>query len=351
MRRAGLGKWLFALVLAALALPLALTAQAQDARAPRTFVLLVSGLGGEAFFSEQFQRWSLGMLDVLEQRMGIPGEDITYLAENMHDEAIIERVDGTSKLAYLLSALSGIAQDAQADDQLLVTLVGHGTANASGARFNLPGPDLSAAELDAALDDLGERGVKVAVVNATASSAPFMKALSAPGRIIITATSTQAEMHFTRFGGHFVDALAEPGADADKDGRISLLEAFRQAQLRLAKSYEDDELLRTEHAQLEDTGDGVASREPGKEDSEGQLASRFYLAALPSSASADAEVRVKLVGIEAEARRLVDEIEVLKRDKPLLSAEDYRASLEALLVQLALNRRELRALVALEADR
>ena len=77
-------------------------------------------------------------------------------------------------------------------------------------RINLPGPDLSAGALAAMLAPLGDR--RVVVVNAASASGGFIEALSAPGRVVITATRSAAEAEATRFGGHFVAALG--GADA-----------------------------------------------------------------------------------------------------------------------------------------
>ena len=75
----------------------------------------------------------------------------------------------------------------------------------------------------------------------------------------MTATRTGAEQFATLFGGYFVDALAGDAADADKNRRISVLEAFNAAKIDVARAYEKQGIMITEHPLLEDGGDGEGS--------------------------------------------------------------------------------------------
>ena len=106
------------------------------------------------------------------------------------------------------------------------------------ARFNLPGPDLTAAEFARLLDRLAAQ--PVVFVNTASSSGGFVAALSGKDRTIITATKTDGERNQTRFGEFFAEALRPPtDADSDKDGRVSVLEAFvwaRRARRRLVQA-------------------------------------------------------------------------------------------------------------------
>ena len=61
---------------------------------------------------------------------------------------------------------------------------------------------------------------------------------------------------FPRF---FVEAFAADVADLDKDGRISVLEAYNYASREVKRFYEDEGRMLTETSQLEDNGDGVPS--------------------------------------------------------------------------------------------
>ena len=105
-----------------------------------------------------------------------------------------------------------------------IVLLGHGSFDGRNARFNLPGPDMGPADFNAALKALPTK--QIVFVNTSSSSGPFVEAMSAPGRTIITATRSGAEQFATLFGGYFIDALASDTADADKNRRVSVLEAL-----------------------------------------------------------------------------------------------------------------------------
>jgi len=157
---------------------------------------------------------------------------------------------------------------------------------------------------------------------------------------LITATANTAENQHTRFGGHFVDAFAEDAADTDKDKQVSLLEAFHYANREVARGFETEGRIRTEHAMLDDDGDGAGSRNPDADEGDGMLAARVHLQA---PAAADTPAGREALALQIEARRLVDKIEETKRKKRSMETADYLDQLESLLVKLALNRRAYRA--------
>jgi len=107
---------------------------------------------------------------------------------------------------------------------------------------------------------LGECRRPTIVINCTAASAPFLSRLAAPGRVVITATRSGHETSFARFGDQLSRAIASPAADLDKDGQTSLLEAFLVASNRTQAFYRDAGRLATEHALLDDNGDGRGTR-------------------------------------------------------------------------------------------
>ena len=258
------GPWLLRILLLGL---LPATAAADDSR---RFLVLVSGLGGEPYYSELFQGWALDLLDVAHQKYGIDDAQTWYLAEAPDAEG---RVDAVARKAAVMDTLARVAKVSSPGDRVLLVLIGHGTAQGAEARFNLPGTDLQPEELARALAPLRDR--RLAVVNTTPASAGFLRPLAAAGRIVITATASNAETQHTRFAGFFVDALGGDAADADKDRRVSLLEAFRYAEREVERSYQSESRLRVEHAQLEDNGDAEASRQPDPESGDGALARAY----------------------------------------------------------------------------
>lgn len=296
-------------------------------------LVIISGLGGENYYSDLFHRWATSLNQIATTRFGLASGRVIRLAEDPSRDP--EFIHASSSKKNVLDAIHRIAGDAADGDLVAIVYLGHATARGNRALLNLPGPDLSASELGEALGALA--GKTVAVVIAAPASAAFIDKLSGPDRIVIVATSSAAENQHTRFGGHFVDAFAENAADLDKDKRVSLLEAFRFASREVSRSFEVEGRIRTEHAMLDDNGDGAGSRDPGGDGGDGHLAARVHLQA------ADAVTDSEALALQIQARRLVDRVEELKRKKPSLESTDYLERLEALLVELALNRRAYRA--------
>jgi hypothetical protein len=293
-------------------------------------LVVVSGIGGAPEYAQRFRDWSLAMLDAAGARLGLPPERVLWLCEVPEQEG--GRCAGPSRREGLLDLLEGLPPH----EPLMLLLVGHGSARDGRALFNLPGPDLSAEALARALERFG--ATPVAVVNTAPASAPFVATLSAPGRMVVTATASAAENDHTRFAAHFTAAYAGAAADADKDGRVSLLEAFRFAARRVREEYEGKQQVATEHAMLEDNGDGRGSREPDPVSGDGAAAARFYLARAAVAGAGSPRVEA----LERQARAMVDQVALLRSRRAALPEAEYQRLLEALLVGLAWNRRALR---------
>jgi hypothetical protein len=310
-------------------------ALAADTGAPKSELIVVTGLGGEEYYSALFHRWAAAMVDTAAVVLGLDHDRITYLAEDPERDSL--RIDGVASRESLATALEVAARRARPGDALMLLMIGHGTARDGRVLFNIPGPDVSASDLNLWLHPLD--GQRVAVVIASSASGPFVAALAGTGRVVISATANAGENQHARFGGHFVSAFEGLSADMDKDGRVSLLEAFESSKRLVRRSYENERLLQTEHALLDDDGDGVGALIPDRGGPDGRKAARWFLAPLPVGPEEGAEQRLAL---QVEARALVDQLERLKRDKVALSRSEYQPRLEELLVKLALNRRELR---------
>ena len=79
-----------------------------------------------------------------DRRMGIPKDRIIYLAERPEDDA--KRATGKSTQAEITRAFANLAKSATPEDVVFVVLIGHGTFDGQVAKFNLPGPDMTAAD-------------------------------------------------------------------------------------------------------------------------------------------------------------------------------------------------------------
>lgn len=296
-------------------------------------VLVVSGLGGEPEYAERFRRWGATIAEAARATPGTARGDVVLLTE---DPAAGEgAADGPSSLEGVEAALRELGRG---DGPLLVVLIGHGTADSRGARLNLPGPDLTASALDELIEGTGAG--RVAVIVASSSSGAFLAPLARAGRVVVTATRSGRERQATRFAAHFAEAFAGGAADTDKDGRLSLLEAFRYAEAEVARSYEAAGQLQAEHPVLDDDGDGAGG------ESDGSLAARLFLggARVPGDDAAElAGAGGPLRELLLERGRIEGEVETLKARKDGMQPDAYDAALEALFVRLALNARAIRA--------
>ena len=297
--------------------------------AAQTRVIIVTGASGEPQYAKAFHAAAGGLVDALVQKHGFSPDDITYLAENPARDTA--RIDGKASKQELTQAIARVASRSRAGDRVLLVLIGHGSHAGRDSRFNLPGPDLTAAELGVMLAPL--KTMQVAVVNAASASGDFLPALSARNRVIITATKSSYERNETLFPRYFVAAFATAGADTDKDERVSLLEAFVYAKREVARAYETDTRLPTEHAMLDDDGDGRGSAEPDPRAGDGSLARRFVVgaraAASPTAvAAASGELTARKEALEAQ-------VDSLRRRKESMPVDAYERELERLLVELA----------------
>ena len=295
--------------------------------AAQTQVIIVTGASGEPKYASSFHAAASSLVDALVAKFGVTQDDVTYLAEDPARDT--KRIDGKSSKQELTRAIARVA--ARNGDRVLLILIGHGSHAGNDSRFNLPGPDLTASELAVMLDPL--KAKQVAVVNAASASGDFLPVLSARNRIVITATKSSYERNETLFPQHFVAAFATTGADTDKDERVSLLEAFTYAKREVARAYETDSRLPTEHAMLDDDGDRRGSAEPDPRAGDGAVARRFIIGARTATVAAAGNDADRALVIRKE--RLEAQVDSLRRRKETMTADAYQRELERLLVDLA----------------
>jgi hypothetical protein len=220
--------------------------------------------------------------------------------------------------------------------------MGHGSFDGKVAKFNLPGPDMTPADFDILLKRVRSR--HIVFVNTASASGPFLQALAAPGRTIVTATRTGAERFATLFGGYFVDALTGVEADADKNRRVSVLEAFNFARHQVDAAYEREGIMLTEHALLSDNGDREGTQTPTADGKLGRVAAMLSIGTGEAADPLPADP--KLRALYTERRGIERRIEALKLLKESMDPAKYTSELEKLATELALKTREIRELEA-----
>ena len=298
------------------------------AAAAERYALIVTGAHGEPTYAEQYAQWRQTAVTALLEKLAFDDAHILTLFEG-GDSAHAATAEGVR------SALTALRRKIQPDDVLLVLLIGHGSFDGAEAKFNLVGPDLTSSEWAALLKPIPARTV---IVNSTAASFPFLEQLSAPRRIVITATDSVAQRFDTVFPEYFIRALTDGSADLDKNGRVSVWEAFSAASLGVRRYYTQRGQLATERSLIDDDGDGVG-REAGEDGKDGSAASRLYFDAdVPGAAPTDEE----LLRLLQKRTTLQIDVDELKMRRQLMTPDEYRQEFERLMLALARVSRDIR---------
>jgi hypothetical protein len=314
-------------------LTLAAPAAGQDSH-----LLVIVGLGGDPENSALFHKWASTLVDAARDRFQLPAESVIYLGEDPARDP--KRINGRSTREGIEAAVDRLASRARPGDQVFIVLIGHGAAATGEARFNLPGPDLGVKDYARLVARFAAQ--TVVFVNTSSASGGFVAALAGPNRVVITATKTEGERNQTRFGEFFAEAFATSEADLDKDGRVSLFEAFTWARRRVMESYEKERQIPTEHPIIDDDGDGKGTDEPGKGGADGSLARTVFLAPDAGAHAAASATDPALKALYEERRAIEGRIAALKTSKDRVSEADYDRQMEQLLLDLARKNREIR---------
>jgi hypothetical protein len=310
---------------------LVLLVSASTAAAGERYAMIVTGASGADAYDQKYQAWRTSFTATLRDTFKYDPARIIVLAEREGPGV------QTATRETVQRVLGDLRKRLNKDDQLLVLLIGHGTSlDGDEAKFNLVGPDLTAGEWGDLLKPLPGRLV---FVNTTGASFPFLRRLAGRGRIVLTATDSAAQQFETVFPEFFVKAFADAAADLDKNGRVSIWEAFTYASGGVRQWFEQKGQLPTERPLLDDTGAGVG-REALNPGTDGAVARVTYLepdAALALPADTALAVLVKR---RAELEMRLEELKARKESTP---ADQYDVDLEKLLIEIARVGAQIRA--------
>ena len=299
---------------------------AARAAAQDSHLLVIAGVAGDEAHAKQFHKWATTLIDAAKTKDGVPDANITYLADKPDLDAA--RIRGRSTSENVQKAIADLAAKAHPGDQVVIVLIGHGSFDGNLAAFSMPGPDMTVADWAAQLKKLSAQ--KVAFINTTSSSGAFLPAVAAPGRTVVTATKTGGERNEAMFGEFFVEAFGDTAADADRNGHVSVLEAFNYADNKVVTAYKQGGLLRTEHAAIDDGGNG-------------KLAATQYLTAHPADGGLKVDVSDPAMrALVAEREAIQKDIDALKAKKDTLDPARYDQDMERLLTNLALKTKAIR---------
>lgn len=295
--------------------------------AANKYAVILVGAAVDEERANQFGQWALNLRRSLRDDYGYEADKLTLLAGAASADDF--NVDGPCRADSIRSTFTRLSERIQAGDQLTVFLIGHGTGRGAQAKFNIVGPDLTGEQFAGLLRQI--RTQDLVVVNTTSASHDFTKALAGNGRVLVSATRSAAERYDTVFALYLVNGLQGQTADRDKNRRVSVLELFQYAKARVDSYFRESETLASEHATLDDNGDGVFSLNPDRR-GDGRLAEIAYFDVSGGPATnlspAAAELR-------SQMSRLERDIFLLRANKIALGESEYWEQLEPLLIELA----------------
>jgi len=280
-----------------------------------TYYVTISGLGGEPDYDQRFKMWA---------------EDIDGSLKKAGGDAKVFTLQSPTR-DKVQAQFADITKQAKPDDALVLILIGHGSYDGVEYKFNIPGPDLSGADLASLLDHVP--ATRQLVVVTTSSGGGAIATLRRANRVVISATKTGSEKNATVFARFWAEALRDPAADTDKNEAVSALEAFHYAQRKTTEFFDSSKRLATEHSVLEDTGKGDGEKDPKPETGEGRLAAALPVVRLGANAAAARDPAKKALLDQKE--QVENQIDKLKYEKAAMNAAEYKKQLTALLLQLA----------------
>ena len=290
---------------------------AGTAGAQQHHVLIITGLSAEPQYKASFLKAAATLADSARSRWKVADSSLIVLGEDPADDR--RHLTGKSTREEVAAAFLRLSKRVAPGDVVLVFLNGHGAGEGPTSRVNLPGPDPTAAEYASWLSGFARQ--TVVFVNAASGSGDFLPVLAGRGRVVVSATKTAIERNETVFAIPFVRGLTGTEADADKDGRVSVFEAFEFAKKEVARVYETDRKMLTEHAIMSDT----------------VLARRVSFGAPVGGADP------RIAALVAERQALESQVADLRARKATTDSTVYAAQLEKLLLELAEKSQAIRA--------
>jgi hypothetical protein len=176
--------------------------------------------------------------------------------------------------------VEAFGKKATADDRAWVFVLGHANLDDGHAFLHLPGPDLRDDDFATLFRGLAAKEQVFWMTNP--ASGAFLAPLSAAGRIVFAATEPSGEVNETEFPHALAEVAGWPreGLDIDKNEKVSVFELFLATVAMVERRFKADKRAPTEHAQIDDDGDGIGSEQGGDLKSakpDGALAGKTFL--------------------------------------------------------------------------
>jgi hypothetical protein len=223
--------------------------------------LILCGLPGDESHRAMYAQSVEKLHKALVGRYGFSPEEVWVRfgskPEN-GDGPALAKARGLSTREAIEADVAELRKGLQPEDALWVIVLGHAHYDGRHSWLNLPGPDVQEEEFGKLFAGLASREQVFLIT--TPASGFLIKHLSARGRIVITATEPDWEVNETLFHLPPAEVLSNPPRtekyDQDKDGRITVLDLYLLVTRLVMMMYQAEKDIPTEHAQLDDNGDG-----------------------------------------------------------------------------------------------
>lgn len=299
----------------ALLLPVLLAAAPAQAA---LYITIVQGLSGQPEYQQQFD----------QQRTVIAAAAKTLTDEGRISEFNSEAATREALLAHFTALNTRMGNE----DRAALYLIGHGSFDGEEYKFNLPGPDLTAADIKQVLDALP--GSNHFVLNTSSTSGAMVELItgvptprgasedaatvSDDGKyLLVAATRNGNERNATHFGRFFAEALSSEAADVNKNNNVSVQEAFDYAARAVETYFTEAGRLATEHPQLRGSGAGAFTL------------SRLNAIEIPDNADPE------LTRLLQEREALDRQVEELQLRRSQLDNAEYLRQLQDLILRTA----------------
>lgn len=232
------------------------------AKKPSRWLMVVCGLPGDAEHRERLTRATRQIALSAPQVFGITEGQRVVLAGDEEMVAALSSDLPACQVAtreLMEESIATIGSRLKPQDAVWVILLGHANLHGKSSYFNLAERDIDQVGFAELVGQL-QCQQKVFWIS-TPVSGFWLRPLGADNTVSISATEAALELTGTEMPYALGDVLAgesqhQPLADIDQDGRLSLLDLYLAVNVEITARFAALERLQTEHAQLDDDGDG-----------------------------------------------------------------------------------------------